>query len=317
MIANRCLLLILLFMLNTAKSYELSWKGNDFTLYARQMPLTEVLHLLSENYDTAITISPSITATFSGKISPGPPVDILNNLAAQYDLLTWFDGNMLYVYPASLLKHQVINFNILSTGRFIHYLRSQNILSSPGCEVKEITGTSAVEVSGVPSCLTRISQLASVLDNALIKQKDSAVSVSIYTLKYATAMDTQYQYRDQAVVVPGVVSVLREMSKSSVPASSTNNGSPATQELPMFAADPRQNAVIVRDYSVNMAGYRKLITELDQHQQMIEISVKIIDVNAGDINQLGIDWGRQCHWAERRLLSIRVRMKAILTVFQQ
>ncbi|VDY41788.1 outer membrane secretin SsaC [Salmonella enterica subsp. arizonae] len=59
----------------------------------------------------------------------------------------------------------------------------------------------------------------------------------------------------------------------------------------MFAADPRQNAVIVRDYSVNMAGYRKLITELDQRQQMIEISVKIIDVNAGDINQLGIDWG--------------------------
>ncbi|ELR3927650.1 SPI-2 type III secretion system protein SpiA, partial [Salmonella enterica] len=234
MVVNKRLILILLFILNTAKSDELSWKGNDFTLYARQMPLAEVLHLLSENYDTAITISPLITATFSGKIPPGPPVDILNNLAAQYDLLTWFDGSMLYVYPASLLKHQVITFNILSTGRFIHYLRSQNILSSPGCEVKEITGTKAVEVSGVPSCLTRISQLASVLDNALIKRKDSAVSVSIYTLKYATAMDTQYQYRDQSVVVPGVVSVLREMSKTSVPASSMNNGSPATQALPMF-----------------------------------------------------------------------------------
>lgn len=175
MVVNKRLILILLFILNTAKSDELSWKGNDFTLYARQMPLAEVLHLLSENYDTAITISPLITATFSGKIPPGPPVDILNNLAAQYDLLTWFDGSMLYVYPASLLKHQVITFNILSTGRFIHYLRSQNILSSPGCEVKEITGTRAVEVSGVPSCLTRISQLASVLDNALIKRKDSAV----------------------------------------------------------------------------------------------------------------------------------------------
>ncbi|MDI5424893.1 hypothetical protein MJM99_33405, partial [Salmonella enterica subsp. enterica serovar Kentucky] len=49
---------------------------------------------------------------------------------------------------------------------------SQEILSIPGCEVKEITGTRAVEVSGVPSCLTRISQLASVLDNALIKRKD-------------------------------------------------------------------------------------------------------------------------------------------------
>lgn len=148
-----------------------------------------------------------------------------------------------------------------------------------------------MEVSGVPSCLTRISQIASVLDNALTKRKDSAISVNIYTLKYATAMDTQYQYRDQAVVVPGVVSVLREMSKSDVPASSADNASSATQALPMFAADPRQNAVIVRDYSTNMAGYRKLITELDQRQQMIEISVKIIDVNAGDIDQLGIDWG--------------------------
>ncbi|ECQ0026181.1 EscC/YscC/HrcC family type III secretion system outer membrane ring protein, partial [Salmonella enterica subsp. enterica serovar Enteritidis] len=90
MVVNKRLILILLFILNTAKSDELSWKGNDFTLYARQMPLAEVLHLLSENYDTAITISPLITATFSGKIPPGPPVDILNNLAAQYDLLTWF-----------------------------------------------------------------------------------------------------------------------------------------------------------------------------------------------------------------------------------
>ncbi|MCU6212980.1 type III secretion system outer membrane ring subunit SctC, partial [Morganella morganii] len=54
--------------------------------------------------------------------------------------------------------------------------------------------------------------------------------------------------------------------------------------------DPRQNAVIVRDRAVNMAGYRKLISELDKRPQMIEISVTIIDVDAGDISQLGIDW---------------------------
>ncbi|WP_259343297.1 hypothetical protein, partial [Salmonella enterica] len=35
MIANRSLILMLLFILSTAKSDELSWKGNDFTLYAR------------------------------------------------------------------------------------------------------------------------------------------------------------------------------------------------------------------------------------------------------------------------------------------
>ncbi|MGG7125902.1 EscC/YscC/HrcC family type III secretion system outer membrane ring protein, partial [Salmonella enterica subsp. enterica] len=76
----------------------------DFTLKARQMPLAEVLHLLTENYDTAISISQLITDTLSGKIPPGPPVDIFNNLAAQYVLLTWFDGSMLYVFPATFFK---------------------------------------------------------------------------------------------------------------------------------------------------------------------------------------------------------------------
>ncbi len=47
------------------------------------MPLAEVLHLLSENYDTAITISPLITATFMEN-SARPPVDILNNPKGQY-----------------------------------------------------------------------------------------------------------------------------------------------------------------------------------------------------------------------------------------
>ncbi len=65
------------------------------------------------------------------------------------------------------------------------------------------------------------------------------------------------------------------------------------------------NAVIVRDYAANMAGYRKLITKLNQRQQMIEISVKIIDVNAGMCFQLGIDWGTAVSLGGRKLRSIQ------------
>lgn len=87
------------------------------------------------------------------------------------------------------------------------------------------------------------------------------MSVVVYPLKYATALDDHYQYRDQTVVVPGIVSVLRNMTRGGAPAPASNT--PATQGLPIFSADPRQNAVIVRDRSANMAGYRQLITQLD------------------------------------------------------
>ncbi len=39
-----------------------------------------------------------------------------------------------------------------------------------------------------------------------------------------------------------------------------------------------------------MPIYRSLITQLDQRPIQIEISVTIIDVDAGDISQLGVDW---------------------------
>ncbi|WCF12639.1 hypothetical protein N4G58_18550 [Edwardsiella piscicida] len=39
-----------------------------------------------------------------------------------------------------------------------------------------------------------------------------------------------------------------------------------------------------------MALYRQLIQQLDKRPTLIEISVTIIDVDAGDINELGIDW---------------------------
>lgn len=277
----------MLFVFSIADSQTLSWKGSDFSLYSRKMTLAEVLQSLSENYNTAITIDQSITESFSGNITPAAPIDILNSLTAQYNLVTWFDGTMLYVYPASRLTRQVITLDTLQGGAFIRYLRNRQLLSSQSCEARDISGTNAVDVSGVPSCLARISQLASMLDDALTKRKGNAVSVAVYPLKYATAMDDHYQYRDQSVVVPGIVSVLRDMSQSSAP---TNNVTAAAQGLPMFSADPRQNAVIVRDHSANMANYRKLINELDQRPKMIEIAVKIIDVDAGDINQLGIDW---------------------------
>lgn len=290
---SRVAILSGLFFCAVVQGQTLAWKGADFSLRARKIPLSTVLQNLAENYDTQVIIDPAIADIFSGVIPASSPVDILNNISAQYNLATYLDGNTLFIYPSSRVTHRVITLNTLPAKSFIGYLHKRDVPARNSCEISSIPGINALDISGVPACLSRITQLASMLDGEMTRRKDDTVSLIVYPLKYATAMDDRYQYRDQTVVVPGIVSVLRDMSRGSAPstaAGATVTASTVAQGLPMFSADPRQNAVIVRDRSENMAGYRKLISELDRRPQMIEISVTIIDVDAGDISQLGIDW---------------------------
>ena len=67
-------------------------------------------------------------------------------------------------------------------------------------------------------------------------------------------------------------------------------GSVSNISGPVFAADPRQNAIIVRGSARDMATYGSLIRQLDTKPTMIEVSVSIFDVDASDFKQLGIDW---------------------------
>jgi type III secretion protein C len=63
-----------------------------------------------------------------------------------------------------------------------------------------------------------------------------------------------------------------------------------TRGGPSFAADPRTNSIIVRDAPPRMAQYEQVIRSLDQKPRLVELEVNIIEVNADDFQQLGIDW---------------------------
>jgi type III secretion protein C len=58
----------------------------------------------------------------------------------------------------------------------------------------------------------------------------------------------------------------------------------------MVRAEPRLNAVIVRDVPERMALYARLIESLDVETPLIEIEATVIDITDGKSEQLGIDW---------------------------
>lgn len=76
------------------------------------------------------------------------------------------------------------------------------------------------------------------------------------------------------------------------PAASTPAG-PAVAYDPRqisIEAEPRLNAIIVRDVSERLARYEQLIAALDVEPQSLEIEATIIDVNTDRLRELGVNW---------------------------
>ncbi len=60
--------------------------------------------------------------------------------------------------------------------------------------------------------------------------------------------------------------------------------------LPQFRADGRMNAVIVRDMPERMRAHEATLRSLDTKPGLVEIEVRIIEINADAVESLGIDW---------------------------
>ncbi|MBA3596414.1 MAG: type III secretion system outer membrane ring subunit SctC [Methylibium sp.] len=60
--------------------------------------------------------------------------------------------------------------------------------------------------------------------------------------------------------------------------------------LPQFTADGRMNAVIVRDAPERMKDHETAVKSLDVKPGLVEIEVRIIEVNSDALEALGFDW---------------------------
>ncbi len=118
----------------------------------------------------------------------------------------------------------------------------------------------------------------------------------------ASAMAAQMQAMQQAYgakgTAPGVErkpateSPAKPPEKSSTGVSPRGVRSPVNLEddQPNFEADEANNAVIVHGRQSKMAQYAELINRLDLRPMLVELEATIIDVNADEVDSLGINW---------------------------
>ncbi len=280
------------------------WRGGPFVFQSAGTPLAELLRDFGAHHGIPTVVSARVDDRFIGTLPPGAAQTTLDALSERYRLSWYFNGQTLNIYKASEATRRVVPLRYAPPDDLLAHLRGAGVLHARHCVARAIPATRALEIAGVPACIDTVTMLARYVERDAREQQESEETIKIFPLKFATADDTRYFYRGQEVVVPGVVSVLKDLILGAGPlvataASASVDGSEADSAAavataaragtPRFSADPRRNAVIVRERRRNLPIYGDLIAQLDVRPRLVDISVAIIDVNASDIAELGVD----------------------------
>lgn len=165
-------------------------------------------------------------------------------------------------------------------------------------------------------------------DDEAERIRKAETQVRVFRLKYASASDLTVQGGSTQNVVPGVARALQNIM-GTAPASLSTGGTsterkraqtglrgsgliavgqtppapdpaaartgetradPAEKPEALIQADPRLNAVIVRDLTVRMPEYEALIEQLDVSSPVIEISAAVVDIEANNGKSLGVEF---------------------------
>ncbi|WCF12640.1 hypothetical protein N4G58_18555 [Edwardsiella piscicida] len=141
--------------------------------------------------------------------------------------MPYYDGNTLYIYKAQEMEQATLAPSYLAGSVLKRLLQRSGLLDGYACQVRQVASANALQVNGVPACLSQVTTLAKQLDEQDLNLEQNRETVAVFPLKYANASDTSYAYRNQSVVVPGLVSVLREMAQGhAMPLPDSKSGTP-------------------------------------------------------------------------------------------
>ena len=284
---------------------ELNWSDQPFRYYADNDSLKDLLNNFGANYRVSVSVSDKINERISGRFTPDDPAEFLDYIAQVYNLIWYFDGSVLHIYKATETRSRLLQLEMLTARELRSTLISTGVWDSRyGWRAAENKGL--VYLSGPPRYVDLVIQTADALESRLVQKANSTdeLFVEIIPLKYASATDRQITYRDQAVTVPGIASVLNRVlsgvqtqvgiirgnEDAETEAPKANAKSVSVHSAASVEAEPGLNAIIVRDTQARLPLYRQLVAQLDQPQSRIEVALSIVDISANNLSQLGVDW---------------------------
>lgn len=326
-------------------------------LEARDQPIEQFLQGLFSGTDIPVVVT-GVQGQVNGRFD-GSPAKLLRDVSRAYNLLSYYDGGVLYIAPAS--DTQTRSY-LLAPATASQVQRAAQALQLPDARNTLKFGTDgALLAVGAKRFVQQVDELVrqvrpltptAAVNSWAPAQQQPLPDYRIFYLRYAWAQDVPMSFGGQQTTLPGVASILRSLAgqpnkartavatdparaqgsqrlrggavrtggtggtgstlglvdeaasnvrgTDTLVAALTEVGygapAPATEApqpndfAPRIEADPRLNAVIVRDLPERLDRYGALIKSLDVEPQALEIEATIIDINTDRMRELGINW---------------------------
>jgi type III secretion protein C len=267
----------------------------------------------------------------NGKLTTASPTEFLNQLASTYGLQWFYYGGTLYVSRNFENATRSIAANGISLVNFRKALtdlgivetkfgwgevpdRGVAMVSGPPSYVDLVAWAVATMPLPQPEQQIRVFRLrhAQVSDRTISYRDQQLTTPGIATiLRNLTNPDaSRNQSSGGAGALMSQISAIAAPLKSLPTATEGKAGdstrgndggntdtpsNPAPQsELRLrtvIQADPRLNAIVIRDTTQRLQVFEELIALLDVPSRLVEIEAIIVDVNSSRVSELGIDWG--------------------------
>lgn len=304
-----------------ATAAEVRWKNEKFVFQAQGKSLKEFLREFGASQGLMVVVSPEVEGSVNGRFNMQPQ-NLLEMLGATFGFIWYYDGNVLHIYAASDARSEIVRISHSSVDRLRQALQKLDI-PDRRFPITYDTRQNTALVSGPKRYVDLVQQTARAIDQN--QNLRSGSEIRVFPLRYAWANDFTYTQGGREFTVPGVASALRRLygiGRSSAPAPSMNlrtqstmaklrgmglagsapvvdtggssiepdTSSSGDHELPQFMADGRMNAVLVRDLPERMASHEAAISSLDVKPGLVEIEVRVLEVNSDAVESLGVDW---------------------------
>jgi type III secretion protein C len=304
------------------------FKSKSVEIFADRKPIAEFLREFAAKTNVDIFVEPSLTGTVSG-VFKGAPASVLNEIGRMQRLLWYFEANgALQIVGDADLRTEFVSYSDLNPKTLQKSLNKMGLLDSK-FPIVVFPDEGTIRISGPKNYVELIRKQIAALgssDNIASNQQE----VRVFPLKYVFANDTKISSGTIQSLVPGLASVLQQIysrdtsvgqptrqraglvppaagrvtsstvREGEIPktlvdgltdtGSTGRNNQQGGARGPVFVADVRQNAIIVKDNADRMSMHAKLIESLDKPSSLVEIDIKIIEVTSNMASQLGIDW---------------------------
>jgi type III secretion protein C len=192
------------------QSSYLPFKKVNTIQFVNSESLPELLASFMAMQGINAIIDPMIQGSVSGGFQGATPAHFYEQLVSAYGLVWFYDGNVLYIDPASSVKSEILQANYVDATKVNKLIESLGFLYSNG-SVRGMPGNGVIVVSGPPRFVTTVSTLAGKLDAEASVRMARRDAVRVFPLKYAWAIDLSFAYQGGSVTVPGIATLLTNL----------------------------------------------------------------------------------------------------------